>query len=111
MMKKLIIGLFALSVNMLPNVVMASGPAVPLQEANNDITDQASLQRGAKLFMNYCLGCHQLLLTYIRWDPYITESTLITLILHLMTTKAVVHEQLSTALQRCLISNIVVRFL
>ena len=46
MMKKLIIGLFALSVNMLP--AMAAGPSVPLMEAGNDISDQPSLQRGAK---------------------------------------------------------------
>jgi ubiquinol-cytochrome c reductase cytochrome c1 subunit len=31
-----------------------------LQEANTHLTDQASLQRGAKLFMNYCSGCHSL---------------------------------------------------
>ena len=66
MMKKLLIGLFALSVNLLPNMVMAAGPSVPLMEANNDLTDQASLQRGAKLFMNYCLGCHQM--QYQRYE-------------------------------------------
>ncbi|HTA63895.1 MAG TPA: cytochrome c1 [Xanthomonadaceae bacterium] len=31
-----------------------------LQEANTHLTDQASLQRGAKLFMNYCSGCHSI---------------------------------------------------
>ncbi|WP_404342481.1 cytochrome c1 [Pseudoalteromonas mariniglutinosa] len=66
MMKKLIIGLFALSVNLLPNMVMAAGPAVPLMDAGNDLTDKASLQRGAKLFMNYCLGCHQM--QYQRYE-------------------------------------------
>ena len=54
MMKKLIIGLFAL----LPSLTMAAGPSVPLMDANIDLKDNASLQRGAKLFMNYCLGCH-----------------------------------------------------
>ncbi len=62
MMKKLVIGLFA----MLPAFAMAAGPSVPLMEANNDLTDQASLQRGAKLFMNYCLGCHQM--QYQRYE-------------------------------------------
>ncbi|MCG7570444.1 cytochrome c1 [Pseudoalteromonas sp. CNC9-20] len=56
MMKKLVIGLFAL----LPTLSMAAGPSMPLQDANIDLKDQASLQRGAKLFMNYCLGCHQM---------------------------------------------------
>ncbi|NOU51857.1 cytochrome c1 [Pseudoalteromonas sp. JBTF-M23] len=62
MMKKLIIGLFAL----LPTFAMAAGPSVPLMEAGNDLTDKASLQRGAKLFMNYCLGCHQM--QYQRYE-------------------------------------------
>ena len=29
-----------------------------LAPADNDIGDIASLQRGAKYFVNYCLGCH-----------------------------------------------------
>ncbi len=36
----------------------AAGGNVHLDAANNDLNDKASLQRGAKLFMNYCLGCH-----------------------------------------------------
>lgn len=39
---------------------MAAGPAVPLDKAPIDLTDKASLQSGAKLFQNYCLGCHQM---------------------------------------------------
>jgi ubiquinol-cytochrome c reductase cytochrome c1 subunit len=35
----------------------ASGP-VELDHIDIDITDQASLQRGAQTFMNYCLSCH-----------------------------------------------------
>jgi len=31
-----------------------------LDHANTDISDTASLQNGAKLFMNYCSGCHAL---------------------------------------------------
>jgi ubiquinol-cytochrome c reductase cytochrome c1 subunit len=38
----------------------ASGAGVHLEHANTDISDIASLQRGAKLFMNYCSGCHSL---------------------------------------------------
>jgi ubiquinol-cytochrome c reductase cytochrome c1 subunit len=36
----------------------AGGHGVRLDKANNDLTDQASLQRGARLFVNYCLSCH-----------------------------------------------------
>ncbi len=53
-MKKLIIALlFAL-----PAAVMAAGAGPHLESANVDLTDKASLQRGAKLFVNYCLSCH-----------------------------------------------------
>ncbi len=54
-MKKLITLVFAL----LPSLVFAAGgSSVPLDNPNNDIRDKASLQNGAKLFMNYCFGCH-----------------------------------------------------
>ncbi|BBB22217.1 ubiquinol-cytochrome c reductase cytochrome c1 subunit [Abyssogena phaseoliformis symbiont OG214] len=33
---------------------------VHLDHANTDINDKKSLQRGAKLFMNYCSGCHSI---------------------------------------------------
>ncbi|KLV06203.1 cytochrome C [Photobacterium aquae] len=53
-MKKLIVILFSL----LPALAMAAGPSVPLDAANNDLSDKASLQRGAQIFMNYCFACH-----------------------------------------------------
>ncbi|MDG3089076.1 cytochrome c1 [Vibrio hannami] len=54
-MKKWILVLFA----MLPTLAFAAGgSSVPLDAANNDLRDKASLQNGAKLFMNYCFGCH-----------------------------------------------------
>ncbi len=34
--------------------------------ANNDVADRASLQRGARNFVSYCLGCHSL--KYERWS-------------------------------------------
>lgn len=37
-----------------------------LAPAGNDIHDQASLQRGARLFFNYCVGCHSL--KYVRYQ-------------------------------------------
>lgn len=38
----------------------ASGPGYPLDHIEPDIHDQASLQRGLKTYMNYCMGCHSL---------------------------------------------------
>ena len=41
-------------------MAFASGGGVHLDEHKTDLGDQASLQRGAKTFMNYCMGCHSL---------------------------------------------------
>jgi ubiquinol-cytochrome c reductase cytochrome c1 subunit len=38
---------------------IAEGTA-PLSSAHIDLQDKASLQRGAKYFVNYCMGCHSL---------------------------------------------------
>jgi ubiquinol-cytochrome c reductase cytochrome c1 subunit len=48
-------------------------------KANNDVSDAASLQRGARNFMNYCSGCHSL--KYMRYtrmgtDLHITDAQL-----------------------------------
>ena len=40
-----------------PIMALASGGA-PLDKAPVNLTDQASLQRGARAFVNYCLNCH-----------------------------------------------------
>ncbi len=55
-MKKLILA-FLLAV--VPALTLAAG-AVHYDDANIDVSDTASLQRGAKYFMNYCMGCHSL---------------------------------------------------
>lgn len=46
--------------------LFAEEEGVHLQSAGTDITDRASLQRGAQLFMNYCSGCHSL--KYLRYS-------------------------------------------
>ncbi|RTZ22935.1 cytochrome c1 [Vibrio penaeicida] len=66
-MKKWIVMLFAL----MPSLVMAAGANVPLDKANNDLSDKASLQNGAKLFMNYCFGCHSA--QYQRYERVATD--------------------------------------
>ncbi len=52
-MKKLITTLL-----MLPFIAMAAGDGIELDDADIDLTDNASLQRGAKSYVTYCLGCH-----------------------------------------------------
>ncbi|HCH70680.1 MAG TPA: cytochrome c1 [Colwellia sp.] len=55
-MKKLLIAICAL----VPMLAFAAGPSIPLDSANNDLTDKESLKNGFKTYINYCLGCHQL---------------------------------------------------
>ena len=43
----------------------AAGGGATLQPGN-DLSDRASLQRGAQLYMNYCAGCHSL--KYMRYS-------------------------------------------
>jgi len=57
--------LFALVVLMPMSVFAAGGESVPYHFDAN-MGNQASLQRGAKLFMNYCSGCHSL--QYMRYQ-------------------------------------------
>ena len=40
--------------------------AAELDDANNNVANTASLQRGAKYFVNYCLGCHSA--QYVRYN-------------------------------------------
>ncbi len=43
-----------------PMITMASESGYPLDEMEPDLHDKASLQRGAKTYLNYCMGCHSL---------------------------------------------------
>lgn len=46
--------------------VLAAGGSALLAKANNDVANVASLQRGARNFVNYCLGCHSA--KYVRYN-------------------------------------------
>jgi ubiquinol-cytochrome c reductase cytochrome c1 subunit len=70
---------FALSLG-LSGSVLAQHEGGGLQSANNNIDSTASLQRGAKYFVNYCMGCHSA--QYVRYnrlgqDLGITEQQLV----------------------------------
>src|SRR5574344_804945 len=56
-MKKLFLTLIA-ALGIIGGAHAAGGGLVALDKAPVDTTNQASLQNGAKLFVNYCLGCH-----------------------------------------------------
>lgn len=60
-MKKFIASvMFALSATLVSGAAVASGGGVHLEHANINVHNQESLQRGAKYFVNYCMGCHAL---------------------------------------------------
>ena len=74
------IKLLVLAAALAPVAAFAAGGAVHLEAANVDVTNKASLQRGAANFVNYCLGCHSA--QYVRYnrmaaDIGITEQQLI----------------------------------
>lgn len=60
-MKKLLFMLLAL-----PTAAFASGAAVHLDKAPVNHHDHESLQRGARVFVNYCLTCHSA--NYMRYN-------------------------------------------
>ncbi len=45
---------------------LASEGSATFERANNDVSNVASLQRGARNFVNYCLGCHSA--KYVRYN-------------------------------------------
>jgi ubiquinol-cytochrome c reductase cytochrome c1 subunit len=54
--------------------VAASEGGYPLAEANADVSNLASLQRGARNFVNYCLGCHSA--RYMRYSQLASDLAL-----------------------------------
>jgi ubiquinol-cytochrome c reductase cytochrome c1 subunit len=63
-MKKLLLSLI-LSLGFVAGV-QASSEGVHWDKAPNKVNDMASLQNGAKLFVNYCLNCHSA--AYMRYN-------------------------------------------
>lgn len=49
----------------------ATESAVGFEPANVDLTNRVSLQRGAGLFVNGCMGCHSV--KYMRWGRVATD--------------------------------------
>lgn len=63
----LALGVVALFAPMLaPLTAWASSAGSALQPAHNDVANVASLQRGARNFVNYCMGCHSA--RYVRYN-------------------------------------------
>ena len=60
------IKLFAMLALLVAPAALAAGGGASLQHAGNDVGNTASLQRGARNFVNYCLGCHSA--KYVRYN-------------------------------------------
>ncbi len=76
----------------------ASAPSGVIQQANNDVANTASLQRGARNFVNYCMGCHSA--KYVRYsrlaaDLGLTEAQVME---NLMFTGDAIHDTMQIAL-------------
>lgn len=76
----------------------ASAGGDAIQHANNDVANTASLQRGARNFVNYCMGCHSA--RYVRYsrlaaDLGLTEAQVIE---NLMFTGDAIHDTMQTVL-------------
>jgi ubiquinol-cytochrome c reductase cytochrome c1 subunit len=63
--------LMAIVVAILPVAAFASSGGTHLEQAHNDVSNKASLQRGAANFVNYCLGCHSA--KYVRYNRVATD--------------------------------------
>jgi len=61
-----IIRLFAALFTFMSSASFAASSSVQLDKVDIDLSDKASLQRGAKVFMNYCLSCHSA--SYMRYN-------------------------------------------
>lgn len=57
--------LLLLLIGLLPGLAFAEAEPT-LENAHANIEDTASVQRGAKYFVNYCMGCHEL--KYVRFQ-------------------------------------------
>jgi ubiquinol-cytochrome c reductase cytochrome c1 subunit len=67
MLKRLFV-ILALST---PLVAAASSAGHQMEQANVDVSNTASLQRGARNFINYCSGCHSA--KYVRFNRLGTD--------------------------------------
>lgn len=104
-MKRILIILFAI---FLPYVSWgASTEPAFLYSINTDLSNKASLQRGAQMYTNYCMGCHSL--KYVRFSQLAKDigivneqgEVLTKLVMdNLIFSKATIHDTMAIAMQK-----------
>ncbi|WP_299591256.1 ubiquinol-cytochrome c reductase [uncultured Microbulbifer sp.] len=68
----LVSGIIAvLLLTFIPIKAVGAESSVELDYINIDLNDKPSLQRGAKYFVNYCMGCHSA--NFSRWERVATD--------------------------------------
>lgn len=65
-MKKLAVTLLIAVLLPLSSLKVSASTAAGVEHSGANIRDTASLQRGAKWYVNYCMGCHSL--DYVRYN-------------------------------------------
>ena len=91
--------MLALSALVAGAAVASEAPGGVIKPAHNDITNRASLQRGARNFVNYCMGCHSA--RYVRYsrlgaDLGLSEQQVIE---NLMFTGERIHDTMRTSMR------------
>jgi ubiquinol-cytochrome c reductase cytochrome c1 subunit len=88
----------AIALSLVPLVTLGAGGVRPMS-ANTDISSKESLQSGARIFVNYCLGCHSMafmrysrLAEDIELDPDLVAE-------HLMFTTDKIGDTMTIAMQ------------
>lgn len=66
LIKKIGIHVALFSLVFMMQITWASGSMMPMHSVTIDLKDKERLQRGARIFMNYCSGCHSL--KYMRYN-------------------------------------------
>jgi ubiquinol-cytochrome c reductase cytochrome c1 subunit len=99
LIKQSLLALALSAATLISGAAMAAAGGVHLENANNDVGNVASLQRGARNFVNYCSGCHSA--RYVRFnrmaqDLGLSEAQVIN---NLMFTGERVHDTLQSSLQ------------
>lgn len=64
--RAIVLAVVLTGISTVPALGWASSAGHTEQHANNDVSNTASLQRGARNFVNYCMGCHSA--RYVRYN-------------------------------------------
>lgn len=96
---------FFISLMLVTSAYALENETIPMLPVKLDLHDQAGLQYGAKIFMNYCSGCHSL--KYMRYSKMANDLGLTTfegeldkelLFNNLVFTRAKIHDPIKIAL-------------